>query len=76
MSDFCFGIFFVIKVRCFVEKDGYIVDLFFLIKMFGYYLVVFIIGYGIDTDGTFYINICRFLNFIYGKLCFLGVSVC
>lgn len=69
-------VFFVIKVRCSVEKDGYIVDLSPLIKMSGHHLAVSTAGHGTDTDGTFYINICRPLNPIYGKLCPPGASAC
>lgn len=64
------------QVRCSVEKDGYTVDLSPLIKMSGHHLAVSTAGHETDTDGTFYINICRPLNPIYGKLCPPGASAC
>jgi hypothetical protein len=63
-------------VRCSVEKDGNTIDLSPLIKRSGHHLAVSTFGQGATTNGTFYINICRPLNPVYGKLCPPGASVC
>ncbi|XP_056014073.1 cation-independent mannose-6-phosphate receptor-like [Ostrea edulis] len=64
------------QVRCSVEKDDYTIDLSPLIKRSGHHLAVSTFGQGATTNGTFYINICRPLNPIYGKLCPPGASIC
>ncbi|XP_062610067.1 cation-independent mannose-6-phosphate receptor-like [Saccostrea cucullata] len=64
------------QVMCSVEKDGYTIDLAPLIKKSGHHLAVSTTRRGSNTNGTFYINICRPLNPIYGKLCPPGASAC